>query len=187
MKTVVQQLETVIAENEALTAQVDTAKAAAAHLIRENTELKGQLAASVNHTALEAAIAERDSARADLAAERDAHGQTREALNQARNDTVIARNGFDLALEGERKAHADTRARLQGAEAILRNPAFCDVMRGAKTATDEGGMPSDEPEMTAQEAHRRYNAMANNTRADAAALADFRRRHWKVLGIDEEK
>lgn len=89
----------------------------------------------------------------------------------------------EKALKAEQSAHEATRVELAKAKQALANPAFADAaIVGSKKPAPEGGIASDTPPMTPDEAAAKYKAIS-----DPKARAAFRKENWKILGIAEEK
>ena len=107
------------------------------------------------------------------------------ALDKATADVATGAK----ALTDESTAHGNTKAELLTAKAALANPAFADAaIKGAPGAGHEGGAAAsggalaDGGYATQAEAQAAYANIE-----DAKAREDFRKRHWKALGIAEEK
>lgn len=87
-------------------------------------------------------------------------------------------------LKVEQDAHKATQAELATAKQALANPAFADAARkGSAGAGHDGGVAGSEVAcpQTKAEAMKQYNALES-----AAARAQFRKQHAKLLGIDGE-
>lgn len=110
-------------------------------------------------------------------------------LIEGKDAEIKALSDAKIKAESDLKAAADelasVKAELATAQAALANPAFADAaIKGSAGAGFEGGVAGNggADEMTPEQAKNEYSKLT-----DAKAKQDFRRKHWKALGIAEEK
>ena len=147
--TVVKQLEQAMKERDDLTASVATA------------------------------IAERDSARADVEKAKAEMAQAVSVHAEAIKAEVDKNAALQAELENAKAQVAEVTAKLETAQKALSNPAFADAgVRGVEAATEEGGQGSGKTFETFAEAHAAYNKIE-----DAKEKALFRVEHAEILGL----
>jgi len=89
-------------------------------------------------------------------------------------------------LDVELKNHATTKTELDTAKARLANPGF-EIAGSKGTPNGESkdggviGKGGNSDEMSQAEAHAAYNALGSSE-----AKTEFRKKNWKVLGIEQE-
>jgi septal ring factor EnvC (AmiA/AmiB activator) len=151
-------------------------------LVQQLQEAQNELANAIG--TVKTVTAERDAARVELATLKTESGKQIAALTAEVEQQKGAVAKSAEALKAEQEAHGKTKGELTAAQERLKNPAFDDAAKKAATGAGivTGAAVTTEQPLSAQEANAAYVTLTT-----ATERAEFRKKHWKALGIAEEK
>lgn len=158
-------------------------------IAEELIEAQGKIAAlEADGVKLSGVLAERDKTIVDLQASVKTLTDEKAAMVSAHETAINEVNG---KLTAEVTAHEQTGKKLEAATVAiserdkkLANPAYrIASAEGDSKGVEEGGQANSQPEKTSAEAMDEYRKLDGKPEEQKA----YRVKHWRVLGITEEK